>query len=63
MAEDEKAAVVFVFPFPDNQIEFMELVKKAKEFFANNPDVRVLAAIRDAANDIENMFEEREKEK
>lgn len=54
-----KAAVVFIMPEPtDETVEkFQELVVKSKELFSNREDVTVYAAIRDAADEVNDVFE------
>lgn len=53
----EKAAIAFIFPNPDNSLEFGLLVQKAKDAFADQPDVRIFAAVKNAAEQIEAIFE------
>lgn len=54
-----KAAIVFIFPQPEENVEFGKILADCKEIFAHRDDVRVLAAIKDAAEQIEDMFEDR----
>lgn len=51
-----KAAVVFIFP-EKNPDEFQEIVTKAKTLFDEQEDVKAYAAIRDAADQIQAIFD------
>jgi hypothetical protein len=47
-----KAVIVFSFEEPTDGVTFPRLVKKAKELFRDEDDVRIHAAIKDAADEI-----------
>ena len=57
MSDEKNAVIVFSFPEPDDSLELGAIIVEAKKFFEGRDNIKIHLAVRNAAQQIVDMFD------